>query len=110
MSKVIKRKRNKLSKPPTTQVFVTENAIRRLVTTKDDLKQVCINENDACFSQSSDTPFMQPPLSDDLGFLADTTAADQILQGMYDIPATVDKYSRKMIHELKMPSTITNYQ
>ena len=47
---------------------------------KDDLKQVCINKNDARFSQSSDTPFMQPPLSEDLGFLANTTAADQILQ------------------------------
>lgn len=44
MSKAIKRMRNKLSKPPTTQVFVTENATRRLVTTKDDLEQVCINQ------------------------------------------------------------------
>ena len=76
LSRTIQRMRKKLTKPPTTQVFVTENNQRRLVTTKEDLEQVCINENDARFSQSSDTPFMQPPLVDDLGFLAEKSSAD----------------------------------
>ena len=47
LSRTIQRMRKKLTKPPTTQVFVTENNQRRLVTTKEDLEQVCINENDA---------------------------------------------------------------
>ena len=100
--------RNKLSKPPTTQVFVTENNQRRLVTTREDLEQVCINENEAWFSQSSNTPFMQPPLCQDLGFLAETHSANQILQGTYQVPNNVDKYTKKMIAELKMPDAIRN--
>ena len=78
--------RKKLDRPPTTQVYVTENNVRRLATTKEDIEQICINENDSQFSQSSDTPFMQPPLVNELGFLADTNIADQILQGTYEPP------------------------
>ena len=95
LSRAIKRMRNKLSKPPTTQVFVTKNNQRRLVMMQEDLEQVCINENEAHFSQSSDTPFMQPPLCHDLGFLAKTTAATQILHGTYEVPNNIDKYTKK---------------
>ena len=45
----------KLDRPPTTQVYVTENNQRRVATTKEDVEQVCINKNDSRFSQSSDT-------------------------------------------------------
>ena len=58
---------------------------------QEDLEHVCITKNDARFSQSSNTPFVQPPWSLDLDFLAETQAANQILQGTYDIPETINK-------------------
>ena len=94
------------AKPPTTQVFVTENNQQRLVTTREDLEQVCINENDSRFSQSSDTPFMQLSLCEDLGFLAENDIANQILQGTYSVPASLDIYTKKMIGELQTPPSI----
>ena len=100
--------RKKLDRPPTTQVYVTENNQRRLATTKEDIEQVCINENDSRFSQSSDTRFMQPPLVNHLGYLAETPIADQILQGTYHPPEHLDKYTKKMIQELRMPDHLKN--
>ena len=38
---------------------------------------------------------MQPPLCHDLGFLAETNAATQILQETYEVPNNVDKYTKK---------------
>ena len=98
--------RNKLYRPPTTQVFVTEHNQRRMVTSKEEIERVCINENDARFSQSSDTPLMQPPMLDLLGFLANTNMADQILQGTFQPPENVDLYTKKMLQELPMPEKI----
>ena len=106
----VKRMRGKLGSPPTTQVYVTENGIRRLVTSKEDIEQVCIDENDARFSQSSDTPFMQSPMVDILGHLADTPAAQQILDGSFIVPPEIDLYTRKMIRELRMPHSIQHSQ
>ena len=51
---------------------------------------------------------MQPPLCHNLGFLAETTAANQILHGTYEVPNNVDKYTKKTIAELKMPDSIRN--
>ena len=106
LGRKIKHMRNKLYRPPTTQVFVTEHNQRRLVTSKEEIERVCINENDARFSQSSDTPLMQPPMSDLLGFLANTNTAEQILQGTFQPPENVDLYTKKMLQELRMPEKI----
>ena len=63
-----------------------------LATTKEDVEQVCINKNDAQFSQSSDTPLMQPPLQELIGFLANNQAVDQILDGTFQPPEGTDIY------------------
>ena len=44
--------------------------------TKDDIEDACIRENTQRFSQSANTPFMQPPLVNDFGYLAETEAAE----------------------------------
>jgi hypothetical protein len=43
-------------------------------------------ENDKRFSQTEPTPPMQPPLVNDLGYLAETEMAEQVLEGTYEIP------------------------
>ena len=103
--KKVKQMRNKLYRPPTTQVFVTEHNQRQMVTSKEEIEHISINENDARFSQSSDTPLMQPPMSDLLGYLANTSTADQINQGTFQPPESVDPYTKKMLKELQMPET-----
>jgi hypothetical protein len=51
---------------------------------------------------------MTVPLIHDLGYLADTNAADSILAGTYQIPVGVDTYTAKLIAELRMPEVIRN--
>ena len=61
-------------------VFETDEDERHAMTSKDDIEDVCIRENSQRFSQSCNTPFMTSPLVDDFGYLADTVAAEQVLQ------------------------------
>ena len=51
---------------------------------------------------------MQPPLQELIRFLADTQAADQILEGKFQPPEGTDIYTQKMLKELKMPDSIRN--
>ena len=94
LSQKIRRARRRHERPPTIQVYVTEHGIRRLATTKEDVEQVCINKNDAPFSQSSDTPLMQPPMQELIGFLAGTQAADQILEGKFQTDIYTQRCSK----------------
>ncbi len=54
--------RRKLGQNATSQLYVTENNIRRLVTDKLGMERACCAENDQRFSQSESTPPMTDPL------------------------------------------------
>ena len=58
--------------------------------------------------QTRPTPFMQPPLVGELGYLAHSPAAEQIIAGTWETPEGTDQYSRELIKELKMPEAIQN--
>ena len=73
---------------------------------KDDMERAILRENEHCFRQASDTPFLQEPLLSAIGPLADTPAADEILAGVYDIPDGVDEYTRQFIRHLAIPEHI----
>ena len=61
LARTIRKMRKKLDRPPTTQVYVTENNQRRLATTKEDVEQVCSKENDSQrYTLYAATP-CQPP-------------------------------------------------
>jgi hypothetical protein len=47
------------------------------------MEEACIEENISRFSQTHDTPPMMEPLLSNLGFLADTQEAQEILDGTY---------------------------
>jgi hypothetical protein len=49
---------------------------------------------------------MQPPLINDLGYLAKTEAAEQVLNGCYEPAAEVDKYAKELIQELRRPAIV----
>jgi hypothetical protein len=104
----VKRMRRKLGQNATTQLYVTENNVRRLVTDKIGMERACCQENDRRFCQSETTPPMVQPLLSDLEYLADTTTADEILAGTYTVPPGVDIYTAKLIAELRMPDVIRN--
>jgi hypothetical protein len=72
------------------------------------MEQACFTENDQRFSQSESTPPMVEPLISDLGYLGDTTAAEEILAGTYKIPSGIDQYTVKLINELRTLKVIRN--
>jgi hypothetical protein len=84
-------------------VFETDKTGRYERTSKDDIEDACIRENSQCFSQSCNTSFMQPPLLDSFGYLANTVAADQVLQGCYQVPDGTDYYVSLLLDQLYIP-------
>ena len=52
----IKRMHGKLQRNATTKIYITDNNGRQVVTDKDGMVEAVIDENDARFSQSEDTP------------------------------------------------------
>ena len=65
-----------------------------------------MTENESKYRQASQTPFMQPPLLTDFGYLGIGPNADAVMQGNYQIPPGVDVYTRKFIDHLRMEPEI----
>jgi hypothetical protein len=76
------------------------------MTSKADMEQAIMKENESKFLQAMDTPFMQPPLLGDFGYLGIGPNAAAVMNGTYDIPDKVDPYTRKFIKQLAMEQTI----
>ena len=74
-------------------VYENDEEGRNERTTKDAIEDACIRENEQRFFQSSNTPFMTSPLVDAFGYLIDTAAADQVLNGTYQPPDGTDYYA-----------------
>jgi hypothetical protein len=102
----IKRMQGKLVRNATIQIVVNDHEGRRVVTDKTEMENACIHENISRFSQSHDTPPMVEPLVDDLGFLADTTEAQSILDGTYQAPPGLSHYAALLLRELRMPDNV----
>jgi hypothetical protein len=80
---------------------VTDGSIEEL-TTKKEMEQACMIENEGRFSQAEDTPFMTSPLLKDFRYLANTDAADQVLKGTYKIPPNMNPYTALLFKQLQM--------
>jgi hypothetical protein len=104
----VKRMLKKLGNPSTTKLNFTCDGVRTECTDKLSMEDACIAEHSARFSQAESTRPMTEPLVTDLGYLADTEAAQRILDGTYDIPADLNTYAAKLIDELRMPESIRN--
>lgn len=60
------------------------------------------------FHLTETTPLMQEPLVSELGNMADTSAADWILQGTYVCPPGVDWYTQEFISSLQITTLISD--
>ena len=65
------------------------------------VERLIIENNAARFRLTEDTPPMTEPLLSDLGYLADTPAAEEILQGTYVCPPGTDEYTKDFLHFLQ---------
>jgi hypothetical protein len=68
---------------------------------KEDMENAIMQENESKYRQASQTPFMQPPLVNDFGYLGIGQHADAVLRGEYRIPPGVDTYTEKFIKQLE---------
>jgi hypothetical protein len=105
----VKRMLKKLGQNSTTKLYYTSDGVRIECTEKSSMEDACIFENTSRFSQSEATPPMTKPLVSELGYLADTSAAERILESNYAIPANLDPYAAMLIKELRMPGSIRNH-
>ena len=74
--------------------------------THDAIVDACAQSNIARQTQTEDTPFMQPPLLDHFGYLADTPYAEEVLNGTYIPPTDTDIYARELLQAMKRPPEI----
>ena len=65
-----------------------------------------MNEGRARNTQVYPTPFTQGSILEDVGFLANTPQAQQILDGMYQCAEDVDEYIKEFIQELAKPECV----
>ena len=90
--------RKKNIKNPVTKVIATYDFGQPVTcTTQDTIVQACGNSNLRRQTQSEDTPFLNSPLLEEIGYLAELPAADEILEGTYRPPARTDRYAMELI-------------
>jgi hypothetical protein len=105
-AQTVKRMLKNLGQNSTTKLYYTLDGVRIECTKKSGMEEACILENMTRFSQAESTPPMTKPLVSELGYLADTDAAERILQDDYRIPDELDPYAALLIRELRMPDSI----
>ena len=76
------------------------------MTEKSEVEQACIDEHLRKFSQTNNTPPMQPPLSTLLGDLANTEFCENILNGTAEFPDDLEEYRVDFLKQLKKPESV----
>ena len=64
---------------------------------KEGIDKTLLEENERCFNQVKETPFLQQPLLDMVGKLGVGKAAEEILNGMFVVPEGVDEWAAHLI-------------
>jgi hypothetical protein len=104
----IKRVTGKGMGKQVTKCFSSHTGTRTEYNEKQAMWDVCRIENEARFTRSLDTDFMQPPLLDDMGLLADTPQVESMLNGTYDFKEGTGPYARMFIEAAQRPTTLAN--
>jgi hypothetical protein len=80
----VKRATHKLKSFGTSRIIAPDSSGEWVEhTLKEAIEAGCQWENSRPFSQTADTPFMQSPLLEDFGYLAQDPATRQVLNGSY---------------------------
>ena len=85
------------------KVEINVNGQLKELTTKQEIEQACIDEHEKNFSQTFNTPPMQPPLRELLGQFADTPFCNDILNGTAIFPPDLDEYTMSFLKQLENP-------
>ena len=104
--RIIRHTLKKLKGGAVMKIEVNQNGQIVELTKRQEVEQACIDEHDAKFSQTNNTPPMQPPLSTLLGPLANTEFSDDILMGMATFPPELDAHTTALLTQLKKPDTV----
>jgi len=71
-----------------------------MVSSRQAVEQVLCTSLEAQFKKAHGSPFLHPPLLQDVGFLGCGMAAKAILDGSYQCPPNMDEYTRLFIEAL----------
>ena len=76
------------------------------LTDKDEIERAWHSLNTSTFSQTNDTSSMKGRLVKKLGFLGNSVACDQKLNGAYSPPVEVDQHAGNLLQALAKPSDL----
>ena len=77
-----------------------------LSTDRDQIEIALIQEYEAKYRLSESSPFLHEPLSSMLGHMAITPSSQQILDGTFVCPPSINKHTKKFITHLKMDDKV----
>ena len=78
---------------------------KRDITDQLELEKAILENNKQKFSQSSHTPFCQPPLKDEFGFKGLTSTAQAALAGLYESDS-LDERMLEVIAQWQIPQAV----
>ena len=91
--------------PKYTSLFHTVDGTRIECSDKVSMEKACTAESLLRYTRCHSSPFYKEPLLSALGVLADTEAAEQILQGSFEVPPELDPHTKAIIGLLQRPPT-----
>lgn len=98
----IKATLHKLKSGSVSRVVIPHNdGTTKVLMSKQEIEEACIQENEKKYSQTEGTPCMIHPLSNILGFLGLTEEAEAILDGTFEFPAECHPYTREFFAQMK---------
>ena len=101
------------NKERTTKLFYSEKDMATGATklveceSHKEMDATALKEGETRMTRCLQSPFTQPPLDADFGDLADSPAADAVLNGTYTPPQGIDKYTKMLIEALRRPATVS---
>ena len=87
------------------QVTFTVEGNTTCCTTQEDMQSALFLEGHRRFSQTNGDPPMQHGITTSMGFYAETAEAQQVLDGTFAIPLTIDKHLKWVLTSLCMPTS-----
>ena len=73
------------------------------------IERACKEEGTRRFSQTKNTPLMQPDFVQRVGYHAELSGAEEILEGTFTPSPEMDSYTVQFITQLKMPTVVKDH-
>lgn len=101
-------------RPPKRSVYIlatnsTDGTLHEACTKKP-VENIALAEGEARFRRTEKSPFMLPNLSNRLGFRGEGPDADNVLNGTFQAPDSIDDHTLRLLRQLQRPAGITEHQ